>query len=247
MPTPRAALLPALALLAATLPVPRLGRGADAATTPELVQSQISVEIDRGEVRRQFRATVVAKREESLTLLTAAHCLNADDVGGPARLRVGPEGSVLGASVQAVARNPAYREGPQREAPGADNAVVRLRVEPPAARSDAYRALRIIDVLADRPIPGPAGQTLAVRAFDAQGTEHAVRAGNYSNPRWLEWGPAYRPIPGDSGGGVFYLRRDPDGGFRPVLIGVVVERSDRGGGASLISRQQRWLAEALPR
>ena len=134
-----------------------------------------------------------------------------------------------------------------REAPGADNAVVRLRVEPPAVHSDDYRALAIIDVLADRPIPGPAGQTLPVHAFDAQGTEHAVRAGNYSNPRWLEWGPSYRPIPGDSGGGVFFLRRGTDGGSRPVLIGVVVERSDRGGGASLISRQQRWLAEALPR
>jgi len=83
--------------------------------------------------------------------------------------------------------------------------------------------------------------------IDGHGVEHAVRAGNYSNPRWLEWGPAYRPIPGDSGGGVFVVREGPDGRPRPILIGIIVGRDDKGGGASLVSLDQRWLAEALPR
>ncbi len=223
-----------------------LARGMAEDPTPDLLKTQVSVEIDRGNVRRLFRATVLDRQEASLTLLTAAHCLNPEDVDGPALVRPGGRGETWGATVLSLSRNPSYRDGPLREAPGADNAVVRLRVEPRSARSAAFRELRTAEVVAERPIPGPAGQTLAVRAFDARGTEHAVRAGNYANPRWLEWGSAYRPIPGDSGGGVFYLRKGTDGQVRPVLIGVVVERSDRGGGASLISRQQAWLAEALP-
>jgi hypothetical protein len=82
--------------------------------------------------------------------------------------------------------------------------------------------------------------------IDGRGVEHALRAGNYANPRWLEWGPDYRPVPGDSGGGVFALVRGSDQSVRPVLIGVIVGQSGPGGGASLISLQQAWLAKALP-
>jgi hypothetical protein len=44
---------------------------------------------------------------------------------------------------------------------------------------------------------------------------------------------------------VFVLRSRPDGGAGPILIGVVVDRSTRGGGASLIHRKERWVDAAL--
>jgi len=214
---------------------------------PDLGATQVSVAIVKGSTRRQFRATVMAKGDGTLTLLTAAHCVLPGDAGGPALLTLGDE--AIEATVVAVVRNPAYRAGPgQQEAPGADNAVAVIRVEPGnAPEADALRAIQAAPELTARPVPAPSGQAVAIRTFDARGREHAVRAGNFSNHRWLEWGPDYRPIPGDSGGGVFVLRRDPEGRPRPVLIGVVVDRSDRGGGASLLSREQRWLADALPR
>ena len=221
-------------------------RAADS-TPPDLGSTQVSVSIVKGSTRRQFRATVMAKGEGTLTLLTAAHCVMPADAGGPVLLTLGAE--AIEGKVEEVVRNPAYRAGPdQQEAPGADNAVAVIRIAPGnAPEAEALRAVRAAPELTARPVPAPFGQAVAIRAFDAKGREHAVRAGNFSNHRWLEWGPAYRPIPGDSGGGVFVLRRDPEGHPRPVLIGVVVDRSDSGGGASLVSREQPWLDHALPR
>jgi hypothetical protein len=214
--------------------------------TTGLRATQVTIAIERDGSRRQFRATVMGRQDDDITILTAAHCLSEADRDGPALLLL--DGETLGGTVQAVVRNPSYRTNNGREIPGPDNAVARLRFRPgigPAA--EAFRAIRPVSALSARPYPGPGGQTVAVRMIDGHGVEHAVRAGNYSNPRWLEWGPAYKPIPGDSGGGVFVLHAGPEGQPRPILIGIIVGRDDRGGGASLVSRDQRWLAEALPR
>jgi Trypsin len=222
------------------------GEEASMRETPGLRATQVTVALDRNRSRRLFRATVMARTDDTLTILTAAHCLSEDDRDGPALLMLG--GETLEGTVQSVVRNPSYRANNAREVPGPDSAVARLRFEAgKRAEGSAYRALRPAPALATRSYPGPGGQTVSVRMIDAHGVEHAVRAGNYSNPRWLEWGPAYKPIPGDSGGGVFVVREGPDGEVRPILIGIIVGRDDRGGGASLVSLEQRWLADALPR
>jgi hypothetical protein len=221
------------------------GEASSMRETPGLRATQVTVAIDRNGSRRQFRATVMARTDDTLTILTAAHCLSEDDRDGPALLVL--EGEALKGTVQSVVRNPSYRPNNVREVPGPDSAVARLRFEAGnRAEGSAYRAIRPAPALTARSYPGPGGQTISVRMVDRQGVEHAVRAGNYSNPRWLEWGPAYKPIEGDSGGGVFVVREGPDGEVRPILIGIIVGRDDRGGGASLVSLEQRWLADALP-
>ncbi len=214
--------------------------------TPGLRATQITLAIERAGSRRQFRATVMAIKDDTITVLTAAHCLSGEDQDGPALLLL--DGEILEGTVQAVVRNPSYRINNGREVPGPDSAVARFRFEAgnrPA--SEAFRAIRPAATLPTRSYPGPGGQTVGVRMIDGHGVEHAVKAGNYSNPRWLEWGPAYKPIPGDSGGGVFVIQARADGQARPILIGIIVGRDDKGGGASLVSLDQRWLAEALPR
>ena len=214
--------------------------------TPGLRATQVTIAIEKDRKRRQFRATVMGRKDDVLTVLTAAHCISDADEDGPALLLI--EGEVVEGAVLSVVRNPSYRTGQNREIPGPDNAVARLRFRPankPA--TEAFESLRPASALAARSYPGPSGQTVSVRMIDGHGVEHAVRAGNYSNPRWLEWGPAYKPIPGDSGGGVFIMHPGPDGRPRPVLIGIIVGRDDRGGGASLVSRDMRWIAEELPR
>ena len=89
--------------------------------------------------------------------------------------------------------------------------------------------------VAAAPVPEPAGGRAVVVTIDQKDKERVVRAANYSNPRWLEWGGAYRPIPGDSGSGVFVRRKEADGSETLVLIGNVVVRSEKGGGAGLWS------------
>ncbi len=234
-----------------------------AAETPGLLATQVTIAIERGRSRRQFRATVMAIRDDTLTILTAAHCLSSADEAGPALLL--HDGEVVEGTVLAVARNPAYREAPgpdaepggqaprrraapSRELPGPDNAVARIRFKPAAASKPAeaaFRSIRAAEGLAARSYPRPEGQTVSVRLIDGHNVEHAVRAGNYGNPRWLEWGTAYKPIPGDSGGGVFVIHAGADGQARPILIGVIVGSDDRGGGASLVARDYPWIAEAL--
>ena len=213
--------------------------------TPGLRATQVTVVIDRNGSRRQFRATVMARTDDTLTVLTAAHCLSEEDRDGPALLVL--EGETLRATVQSVVRNPSYRDNGMIEIDATDNAVARIRLEAgKRAGGSANRASHPAPALAPRSYPGPGGQTVSVRMVDRHGVEHAVRAGNYSNPRWLGWGPTYKPIPGDSGGGVFVVREGPDGKVRPILIGIIVGNDERGGGASLVSLEQRWLADALP-
>lgn len=241
--------------------------GAVAATeTPGLLATQVSVAVDREGSRRRFRATVLQVDHDEVTIFTAAHCMSEADKGWPAALLFG--GGVVAEGVVAdVVRNPRYRPNQPREIPGPDNAVARLRfrigagpivedgtipsvrltaTRDPAA-IEAFRAIRPAPALTTRYHPGPGGGAVAVRMIDGHGVEHAVRAGNYSNPFWLEWGRAYQPIPGDSGGGVFVMSPGPAGTPRPVLIGIIVGRDDRGGGASLISLGESWVANALKR
>ena len=219
---------------------------ARARETPGLRETQVSLAVEKDQKRRQFRATVLARKDDVLTVLTAAHCMSADDKDGPALLMV--DGEVVEGTVLSVVRNPSYRTSQSREIPGPDNAIARLRFKPASkAATEAFETLRPAFAISSRTYPGPGGQTVSVRMIDGRGVEHAVRAGNYSNPRWLEWGPAYKPIPGDSGGGVFVMHNGPDGQSRPVLIGIIVGRDDKGGGASLVSRDMRWIAEELPR
>ena len=43
----------------------------------ELRATQVTLTLDRGPHRARFQATVIAKREGEVTVLTAAHCLSA--------------------------------------------------------------------------------------------------------------------------------------------------------------------------
>jgi hypothetical protein len=221
---------------------------APATEPPGMRESQVTLVIDRGREVGKFRATVMGKKGENLTILTAAHCLSPDDANSAIRLVL--DGEAVEGTVVSAVRNPAFKPNHWREIPGPDNAVARLRFRPseatPAA-SAAFEALKAAPGLTTRPYPGPAGQVVRVRMLDARGVEHAVKAGNYSNPRFLEWGPAYKPAPGDSGGGVFVLNNGADGKARPILIGVIVGYDDKGGAASLVSRDMRWIAEELTR
>ena len=230
-------------------PVPAQAQAA--VETPGLRATQVAVAVDREGSRRRFRGTVVRADGDALTILTAAHCIGEADRGWPVALLCGG-GVVVEGTVEAVARNPLYRPNQPKELPGPDNAVARLRFRLPPARGEAadparaaFASIRAIPALTTRYYPPPGARAVDVRMIDGRGVEHAVRAGNHSNPRWLEWGPSYQPIPGDSGGGVVVVRPGPDGHPRPILIGVIVGRDDRGGGASLICLDQPWIAAAL--
>jgi hypothetical protein len=244
-----------MALVVVILALSRLASGQDKTSaptpsvreTPGLKATQVTIEIAKNGKSRRFRATVMAKKDETLTILTAAHCMSADDENGPALMTI--DGEVVEGTVVSVVQNPFYRANQSREIPGPDNAIARLRFTKPSNKpaADAFETLKPAAAISARSYPGPSGQTISVRMIDARGVEHAVRAGNYNNPRWLEWGPAYKPIPGDSGGGVFVMHAGADGTPRPILIGIIVGVDDRGGGASLVSKEMRWIAEELPR
>lgn len=211
---------------------------------PGLRPSQLALSgmMSLGQVR--FRATVLAKGNDSLLLLTAAHCLAPEDAGRTLQLAHGDD--TIEARVRVVVRNPAFGHGPAgAQVPGADNALVALNLKADGDHPPAWLDRLEPATLALSPVPGPDGRTIPIYAIDQFEKAHGVRAGNYSNPRWLEWGPGYKPIPGDSGGGVFAYRRRPDGPPVPILIGVVTDRSPRGGGASIVSRRDRWISAAL--
>jgi hypothetical protein len=218
---------------------------AETPETPGLKATQVTVAIEKDRKRRQFRATVLALKDDDVTVLTAAHCLSEDDKDGPVLLIV--DGNVIEGTVTSVVRNPAYRTNQNREIPGADNALARLRMKHPTNNPaiEAFKTLKPARGLTSRSYPGPDGQTVSVHMIDGHGVEHALKAGNHRNPRYLEWGPSYKPIPGDSGGGVFVLREVPEGDPQAILIGIIVGRDDRGGAASLVSREMRWIAEEL--
>lgn len=211
--------------------------------TARIEPTQLKISLDRGRQRTEFRATVIAKRGGDLTLLTAGHCLGADDANQVVRIH--RKGEALNGMVVGVVRNPVFRPPPTTDIPGADNALAVVRLDLNEPKVAAFVGdLQIAD-LTDAQIPGPAGRVVTVVMIDQFGKEHVVKGGNFSNPRWLEWGPAFRPVGGDSGSGVFVVRRTAEGDPQPVLVGVVVDRSEQGGGASLVDRKSRWVGQAL--
>jgi hypothetical protein len=88
---------------------------------------------------------------------------------------------------------------------------------------------------------------LPVFAIDQFDKPHLIRAGNFTNPRWLEWGKAYTPIPGDSGSGVFGFVSGRNDELEAVLIGVVTDKSPNGGGGSVVAAGDEWVAPFLKR
>jgi hypothetical protein len=218
---------------------------AAAVDPPDIRPTQLAAQLNDGRGFVRFRATALRLDGRGLLLLTAAHCLSRDDEGRAIRLSQG-ERAVDGL-IRAVVHNPYYDQAPPGASPGADNALVLIEPRP---ADDDQRALvddlrRVRVELSPEPVPNREGQIVQVYAIDQFEQAHALRAGNFLNPRWLEWGPLYQPVPGDSGSGVFVYRRDAEGRPRPVLIGVITDRSPRGGGASLVSKRQRWIAETL--
>jgi hypothetical protein len=216
------------------------GERADRPATdpPGIRASQLAVSCERDGGQVRFRATVLARRPGLLTIMTAAHCLGPDDRGRTLRVVQGEV--ALECEVLAVVRNPAYGSIPDGEIPGADNALAWVRHAPAdAALVERFEPVR----LADEPLPD--AQVVPVYAIDQFEEAHAVKAGNFSNPKWLQWGDVYKPIPGDSGSGVFAYRRGDDGRPEPTLVGVVTDRDRVGGGASVVCRRHRWIAETL--
>lgn len=137
-----------------------------------------------------------------------------------------------------------------RETPGADNAI--LRIWFPTRQGDeerpidrAFRAIQPARWLTSVACPGASGGSLTAHVVDSGGREHVFPAGNFQNPRTLEWGHSYVPARVDSGIGVFTYREGPDGRPVLVLIGVLVGPDRRGACASLVDSGMPWVARAL--
>jgi hypothetical protein len=128
-----------------------------------------------------------------------------------------------------------------------DNAVATIEVSlRNEAESKVFQAVKTAD-LSQSPMPAAnASVTMVVHIIDQHGNEHTVKAGNHLNPKCLAWGNAsFRPLPGDSGAGVFFVRETPDGKSGLLLIGNVALSDDRGGIAPLLSRQNPWVEQAV--
>ena len=257
----------------------------------DIRRTQATIVIQNADVPRPFRATVLAIKDDVLTVLTAARFVDALDEGHAARFVVGNE--AIEGIVLSVVRNPSYRveaasgpriktmalgqgyTGPRRtghpslpyyarhpvhrpesyallhqEIPGADNAVARIWFPRRHSAGQkpvdlAFEALRPARSLVAGTFSTPNKFAVTARIIDANSREHIVRAGNFENPRLLEWGRAFRPKLEDSGAGVFFLREGTDGPPEPVLIGVLLARDAMGGTGSLVSLGLPWLADAL--
>ncbi len=229
----------AMAAIAQAEPATAAANPAADAAVRRVMSSQVTVRSDRDGNTVRFRATILGIAGDRLTLLTAGHCLEPGAAG--VDVTVAHDQRTFPARVESVTRNPAF-DPDRNEAPGADIAVIRL-----VATAEALAPIAATPPLPLAEIATPDRSGRAIRTFIVDQTEEArvVRGGNFSNPRWLEWGPAYRPNPGDSGSGVFVFRRGAADAIEPMLIGVVVVRSSSGGGAALLSTADRWLARAL--
>jgi hypothetical protein len=201
--------------------------------------------------RAKGQATVIAVAGERLTLVTAAHFLSRDDVDHGILVQRG-EASVPG-RVLAVTRNPSFQIGAAKGASeaaartlGVDTSVALIQVRPRTVEERRVLADVRPAELTAAPFPAGGGQIVPVHIVDQFGIEHVVRAGNHLNPKCLAWGrSAYVPQHGDSGAGVFVVRKGPRGESRPVLIGNVSQTDDRGGIASLTYRSAAWMGRAL--
>ena len=225
---------------------PAPGRRAEVEETwrKRLEPTQFAVRLvdDRGGVR--FRATLVARSDDTLVLLTAAHCVEPGDRGRRLELRQGEQTAVL--TIASVSINPWRAPDLPDAIPGSDNAMIIIRTPPPESDTTAWlsKSTRVAR-LAASPTPGRDGSTIPVFAIDQFEKPHLVRAGNFTNPRWLEWGKTYQPIPGDSGSGVFGFISGRDDEIEAVLIGVVTDKSPNGGGASVVAASDEWVAAVL--
>jgi hypothetical protein len=241
-------LLLCMASLIAPAAGPSPGDTVPNAVSPSIQETQLTVRLGR----RLYQATVVGKGSETLIVVTAAHCISAQDVGEPLWLSQGSRG--FGGRVEAAAQNPVYRPVASRDPRSkavrgvlsVDNAIATIRVDPKT--DDERRAFLAVKPaeLTESQTPGASRQPITVHIIDQYGHEHVVKAGNHLNPKCLAWGHAsYQPTPGDSGAGVFLVRDRSEGTSRPLLIGNVALSDDRGGIAPLMSRQIPWIAEAV--
>jgi hypothetical protein len=201
------------------------------------------------------RATVIAIADSTLTIVTAAHVLSSEAVGRTILIQQPPQGRLAG-RVVAVARNPGFhpvrsrnpREPSVDGTLGVDTAIVDIAVEQ-RDESDRRAFARIkVAGLTAQALPGRPDQIFPVRIVDQFGEEHSVRVGNHLNPKCLAWGRrSYDTKPGDSGAGVFIVRKTPGGDSVPILIGVVSQTDERGAFASLVHRDEPWLVGVLAR
>jgi hypothetical protein len=202
--------------------------------------------------REQFRATVVAKRGDLISILTAAHCVNERDKGAPLLLRHGK--TVVRGRVVDATQNPDYRPVPSRDPASkavrgvlcVDNAWATIRLEP--TRPEEGSAIEHIAVaeVAPTALVGTRIRTMNVHIIDQDEREHHVAAGNHLNPKCLAWGRAsFQPQPGDSGAGVFFVQDDEHGKPRALLVGNVALADDRGGIAPLVNRSSHWVEAAF--
>lgn len=213
---------------------------------PGLKQTQLALTLAKDLGESRFRATAVARGKDALMIITAAHCVSPRDVGRS--VQVGSGEMTLKGQVASVVQNPVYRNTPNPIGASGDDcavAILKLNLSDPE-EVEAFQAIQPAEATPSL-IAGPFGQTVMVFVRDQTGREYGFRAGNYSNPRWLEWGPVFGAKPGDSGSGVFVYRKTPQGQVRPILVGVLStgDRRRREGSATLISTRDRWLREAL--
>jgi hypothetical protein len=215
---------------------------------PSIAATQLGMRLGR----KQYQGTVIAKRDHTLTVITAAHCMAPEDVGHSILLH--QNNAVIEGRVQSVVQNPDYRPILSRE-PGnesvrgtlaVDSAVAAIEVRPQGHQDDTLLRKIRAATLADHMIPSGTREVVVVHILDQKGREHVVRAGNHLNPKCLAWGSRnYRPEPGDSGAGVFLVRRGADGRLFPLLIGHVALLDGRGGIAPLVSHRSRWIEASL--
>jgi hypothetical protein len=214
---------------------------------PAIAETQLTLRLDP----MQGRATVMDIDEETLTVLTAAHFLGPEDVGRTIRI----EKSVwLRGRLLSVTRNPGFRPIRSRQTNeptpfatlGVDSAIATIKVDLQGEVAQRmFGKIRAIELARD-PILSSSGQIIPVHIIDQFGKEHVLRASNHRNPRCLVWGrQSYDTQRGDSGAGVFYVRKMADGPDQPILIGNVSQTDERGAVASLAYGSERWVKSAL--
>lgn len=217
---------------------------------PSIKATQLTVHLEN----RLFQATVVAKGEDWLTIVTAAHCVAAEDAG--TRLWMSQGEHALRGRLLAAAQNPDYKPVPSRDPQNktvrgvlcVDNAVATIEVKPETpSEQQMFEAIATAELTASLlPRAGVSGTFLTIHVIDQKGVEHVVRAGNHLNPKCLAWGHrSYHPLPGDSGAGVFLFQQPAEGKPRPILIGNVALSDPRGGIAPLLARGSPWFEVAL--
>jgi hypothetical protein len=217
------------------------------AAPPQIPQTQLTLRLDP----LQGRATVVTIAEQTLTIVTAAHFLSPEDAGRT--IQIQGEGPLRG-RLEAVTRNPGFQPLRSRtsDAPstfgtmGVDTAVALIKVDlRRESERRTFAKIRSAEWTRD-PVLRTSGQILSVHIVDRHGEEHVVRAGNHLNPRCLAWGRQnYDTQRGDSGAGVFLVRKTPEGQSVPILIGNVAQTDDRGGIATLAHRNEYWIVRAI--